>query len=171
MPQYFAEVLMRIYTKDERFHGLIQAAYRHILKDLVSADTPVQVVAAEHEESGGDGFDPAVLEPVTTATTMTMEGEGDDIDLPPIQVFRPSTPTPRPFVRHASTSALGVGQPGERGRTMGRTASFSDNQFTAVAPNFRGESPSRKPRGKRVVSDVTSERPGKTVKLSDKGGY
>ncbi|KAH7916640.1 hypothetical protein BJ138DRAFT_1051916 [Hygrophoropsis aurantiaca] len=34
MPSSFAEVLLRIYTKDSRFFGLIQAAYRVVLKSM-----------------------------------------------------------------------------------------------------------------------------------------
>ncbi|KAH7927042.1 HD-domain/PDEase-like protein [Leucogyrophana mollusca] len=34
MPSSFAEVLLRIYTKDSRFFGLIQAAYRQVLKSM-----------------------------------------------------------------------------------------------------------------------------------------
>lgn len=34
MPEKFGELLLRIYTKEERFMGLVQTAYRHVLRSL-----------------------------------------------------------------------------------------------------------------------------------------
>lgn len=34
MPEKFGELLLRVYTKEERFLGLVQAAYRHVLRSL-----------------------------------------------------------------------------------------------------------------------------------------
>lgn len=34
MPEKFGELLLRIYTKEERFMGLVQTAYRHVLRTL-----------------------------------------------------------------------------------------------------------------------------------------
>lgn len=42
MPEKFGEVLLRIYTKEERFMGLVQTAYRHVLRSL-----PIPGEAAE----------------------------------------------------------------------------------------------------------------------------
>lgn len=170
MPSSFGEVWLRIFTKDGMFHGLIQAAYRHILKNLVSSE-PHSMAAAEVEEAQEDGFDPAELAGPSAG--------GDDLDLHPIKVFRPGTPspahspsTPRMFGRNLSTASIGSASGTGRSRQMGRTPSFSENQFTAVPPNFRGESPSRKPRSKRGrdVSDSFDEgRPRKSARIADKG--
>ncbi|KAH0839456.1 hypothetical protein J3R83DRAFT_246 [Lanmaoa asiatica] len=191
MPSSFAEVWLRIYTRDGMFHGLIQAAYRHILKHLVSAGS--QAVAASVEEAQAqeeeEGFDPSVLG--GPAAAATAEVVGGDLDLQPIKMWQPGSPglgdrpsTPRTFSRNVSTmsvmsaSGLGVGSTGggvgrRASQTVGRTPSFSENQFTAVPPNFRGESPSRKPRSKRgrdVSDSVESERPRKSLrKMSEKG--
>ncbi|KAH0839509.1 hypothetical protein J3R83DRAFT_367 [Lanmaoa asiatica] len=157
MPSSFAEVWLKIYTKDGTFHGLIQAQ--------------------EEEE----GFDPSVLGgPAVAATAVVV---GGDLDLQPIKVWQPGSPglgdrpsTPRTFSRNVSTmsvmSASGLGSTGggvgrRASQTVGRTPSFSENQFTAVPPNFRGESPSRKPRSKRgrdVSDSVESERPRKSLR-------
>lgn len=167
MPSSFAELWLRIYTKDGKFHGLIQAAYRHILKQLVSEVQP----AAEEEHE--DGFDPDVLGGPATAAAAD-----DDLGLQPVKVFRPESPalgdspaTPRTFTRTVSTgSAVGVGSgPDRRSRALGRASSFSENRFTAVPPNFRSESPTRKPRSKRgreVSDNFESGRPKKSVRLS-----
>jgi len=183
MPSSFAEVWLRIYTKDGMFHGLIQAAYRHILKSLVSSDHSAAPIVEEVKEQE-EGFSPDVL-------AGPAAGEAGDPDLLPIKVWQPGSPTlgdgpstPRMFARGASTgsigsgSGLGVGAASagagaeRRGRTVGKTPSFSDNQFTAVPPNFRGESPSRKPRSKRgrdVSDSWDGGRPRKSARLSDKG--
>lgn len=34
MPEKFCELLLRVYTKEERFIGLVQAAYRHVLRSF-----------------------------------------------------------------------------------------------------------------------------------------
>lgn len=169
MPSFFAEVWLRIYTKDGTFHGLIQAAYRHILKNLVSSEAH----SVEEAQAQEDGFSPDVLGGPAVV---------EDLDLEPIKLGPPGMPTlgdrpttPRSFSRNISTasvtSASGLGV--RSTRAVGRTSSFSENQFTAVPPNFRGESPSRKPRSKRgrdVSDSFESERPRKSLRtLSEKG--
>ena len=175
MPKWFAEVWLRVYTKDETFHGLIQAAYRHILKNLTSASD--QSV----EEAQEEGFNPDILGgPVVVGGDLDL-----DLDLEPVKAWRPETPTlgngpstPGGFSRNVSavsaSSASGLGTISRRpSRTVGRTPSFSENQFTAVPPNFRGESPSRKPKSKRgrdVSDSLESGRPRKSLRtLAEKG--
>ena len=205
MPSSFAEVWLRIYTKDGMFHGLIQAAYRHILKGLVSSEG---LPTATEEEPEEEGFDPAVLggtplvmvaaPPPDAATEVEAgtrtearpdaEGGDGDLDVQPIfKVWKPGSPshadgpsTPRMTARNVSTSsvgsAAGTGTAAggrSRSRQFGRTPSFSENQFTAVPPNFRSESPSRKPRSKRgrdVSESFDGGRPKKTARLEDKVG-
>ncbi|KIJ12895.1 hypothetical protein PAXINDRAFT_82056 [Paxillus involutus ATCC 200175] len=149
MPSSFAEMCMRVYTKDGTFHGLIQAAYRHILKNL-PATGPI-------EEVKDDDFVPETLAP----------GISDNIKVwtPPSD----SPLTPREFSRNPSAASLGDTSRGRVSRSLGRTPSFSENQFTAVPPNFRGESPSR-PRSKRgrdVSDTVEGMRPRKSLRLSE----
>ncbi|KAI9460398.1 hypothetical protein HD554DRAFT_2206873 [Boletus coccyginus] len=178
MPSSFAEVWLRIYTKDGMFHGLIQAAYRHILKNLVSSDPGAAPIVEEvQEEVQAEGFSPDVLGGPSA-------GEADP-DL--LKVWQPGSPalgdgpsTPRMFARGASTGSVGSGSglgaapagADRRSRAKGKTPSFSDNQFTAVPANFRGESPSRKPkskRGREVSDSWDGGRPRKSARLSDKG--
>ncbi|KAG8218176.1 hypothetical protein J3R82DRAFT_3727 [Butyriboletus roseoflavus] len=170
MPCSFAEVWLRIYTKDETFHGLIQAAYRQIMKELASVEDQSTEEAPVQEE----GFAPEVLGGPAVSV------EDLDLDLEPAKVGRPGTPTlgnrpstPRQISRSFSTaSASGLGVANRHSpRTVGR--SFSENQFTAVPPNFRGESPSRKPRSKRARDGndgSESGRPRKSLRtLSERG--
>ncbi|KAH0833894.1 hypothetical protein J3R83DRAFT_11077 [Lanmaoa asiatica] len=140
MPSLFAEVWLRIYTKDRMFHGLIQAAYRYILKHLVSAGS--QAMAASVEEAQvqeeEEGFDPSVSGGPAVAETAVVVG--GDLDLQPIKVWQPGSPglgdrpsMPRTFSRNVSTmsvmsaSGLGVGSTGngvERPRPWGGRRAF-----------------------------------------------
>ncbi|KIJ58839.1 hypothetical protein HYDPIDRAFT_101908 [Hydnomerulius pinastri MD-312] len=154
MPSSFAEVWLRIYTKDGKFHGLIQAAYRHILKNLPATGP---------------------IEEITDSETI---GDQAAFEEPDIVVVKPWTPpsgspsTPREFSRNTSLSSVGgnnVSPSGRVSRAFARTPSFSENQFTAVPPNFRGESPSRIPRSKRGREggeSVDEGRPRKSIRLS-----
>ncbi|KAG9309841.1 hypothetical protein JVU11DRAFT_1149 [Chiua virens] len=179
MPSSFAEVWLRIYTKDGMFHGLIQAAYRHILKGLVSSEPHAQGMTPEEPEEPGaqaqDGFDPDTSGGVPVVTMISVD---DDLDLEPATVKRwPGLPpvnqmpaTPRGFSRNLSTASIGSGAE-HRSRSTGRTPSFSDNQFTSVAPDFRAPSPTRKPkskRGREVSESMENERPRKSVRLFEK---
>ncbi|KAI6119258.1 hypothetical protein EDD17DRAFT_1482744 [Pisolithus thermaeus] len=121
MPSVFAEVWLRVYTKDCQFFGLIQAAYRQILKML----QPSEGAATSDEQQPADEVAPEELD---DPEVMVNE-----------QLHRPSTPL--------ASNTIGANR---RGRTFGRTPSFSDNAFTTVPPNFRDVSPSRKPRSKRA---------------------
>lgn len=241
MPSSFAEVWLRIYTKDEAFHGLVQAAYRHILSNLVSLASSPSLpgsppAAAVDEDMEQDGFDADVLlgnQATEEAEVMIQvvgegegagagagagaamkvdekEGDGSDLDIEPAKTWRPNAPTSRggiglgppplppsragrrTFSRNVSTASVGsVGSVEGRtsrsvGRGTGRTPSFTENKFTAVAPNFRGESPSRKPskRGRERGRDVSAgggdvgsggsgmeenERPKKSPRMSSVG--
>lgn len=40
MPPVFAEVVLRVYTKKQKFYGLVQAGYRAILADLHATNSP-----------------------------------------------------------------------------------------------------------------------------------
>ncbi|KAH0833891.1 hypothetical protein J3R83DRAFT_11068 [Lanmaoa asiatica] len=144
-PSSFAEVWLRVHTKDGTCRGLIQAAYRHILKHLVSAGSQTVVASVGEAQAREEGFDLSVLGgPVAAATAEVCS-------------------------RSRCGKDWGTDR---RRRTVGRTPSFAENQLTAVPPNFRDESPSRKPRSKRgrdVSDSVESERPRKSLgKMSEK---
>ncbi|EGO30167.1 hypothetical protein SERLADRAFT_358952 [Serpula lacrymans var. lacrymans S7.9] len=79
MPSSFAEVLLRIYTKEERFVGIVQAAYREILMTLP------------------DHVPQSPLRPAQDAPTAT---------LTPPATEAPSTP--RALSRNVSLSQIGV---------------------------------------------------------------
>lgn len=161
MPSSFAEIWLRIYTKEAKFFGLIQAAYRYVLRTLQPSDFP------EDQRMDIDHGSPPL----------------DDIVkkwVPPSTLESPSTP--RTFSRNSSVGSLAERRsstgnlapsattPGRQSRPFGRTPSFSDNQFTTVPPNFRDPSPSRKPRSKRMrdSSDniVEGARPTKNIRIA-----
>lgn len=158
MPRSFAEVWLRIYTKECKFFGLVQAAYRQILKMLQPSD-----VGDEHpHDEAEQELDPDSMIKIWTPGTETES---------------PGTPRSRNAsigsladLRAAAGQSARSSTPGTaRGRTVGRIPSFSDNQFTTVPLNFRDPSPSRKPRSKRIrdVSDtMDGAPPSKSLRLA-----
>lgn len=175
MPSVFAEVWLRVYTKDCQFFGLIQAAYRQILKML----PPSEGEAASVEQQPADEVAPE--EPDNPEVMVKLWTPSTPLDSPspppPASSRKPSvgllaehrpSPGAGPSTNTDSPPAPAPGPGGEqvhrpstpltsntigtnrRGRTFGRNPSFSDNAFTTVPPNFRDVSPSRKPRSKRA---------------------
>lgn len=130
MPAVFAEVLLRVYTRDVRyvgialldafilnircrFFGVIQAGYRQILQTM-----PVE------EEAGPSSVTP----PATEAPT-----------------------TPRPHSRNPSLGILPGTTTRENTPKTGGTPSFSreDNEFMTVSRDHGPTSPTRRSRNKR----------------------
>ncbi|KAI6096736.1 hypothetical protein F5141DRAFT_561444 [Pisolithus sp. B1] len=172
MPSVFAEVWLRVYTKDCQFFGLIQAAYRQILKML----QPSEGAATSDEQQPADEVAPEELDnpevmvklwtpldsPLSTPPTSSRKASGGLLAEhrpspgvgPSLSTGSPPAPGPGPGSEqlHRPSTPLASNTIGtnRRGRTFGRTPSFSDNAFTTVPPNFRDVSPSRKPRSKRA---------------------
>lgn len=172
MPSTFAEVWLRVYTKDCQFFGLIQAAYRQILKMLQPSEGVVASDEQQHEDEVAPE-DPEVMvklwtpstsldSPLSTPRTSSRKASASSLAEhrpgpgagPSPSIGSPSAPGAGPGsdqLRRPSTplSSNTMGN-NRRGRAFGRTPSFSDNAFTTVPPNFRDVSPSRKPRSKRA---------------------
>ncbi|KIL63305.1 hypothetical protein M378DRAFT_673967 [Amanita muscaria Koide BX008] len=133
MPAYFAEVLLRVYTKQTDFFGIVQAGYRAVLAEL------------EKMSTSGDEADFMDSFPFPSLTNQ-------EITTPPT-TDPPSTP--RALSRNQS-SGFGVGSlsrnssanfgPGTFSRHTSANfgaAPFSNNNFTTVSPTFRPPSPTR----------------------------
>ncbi|GBE79040.1 HD-domain/PDEase-like protein [Sparassis crispa] len=107
MPQTFGEVLLRVYTRDPRFYGLIQAGYRELL--------------AHSNEEFEEAREDADVLPLSLS--------------PPI-TEAPSTPRPaqRSMSRVASGARLFGGEEPGTG-TSGKT--WSNNAFTSVPTNYK----------------------------------
>ncbi|KAI6027108.1 hypothetical protein EDC04DRAFT_2718583 [Pisolithus marmoratus] len=175
MPAVFQEVWLRVYTKDCQFFGLIQAAYRQILRML----QPSEGVAAPDEQQHEGAVTPK--EPDNPEAMVKLWTPSTSLDsllsTPPMSSRKLSAsslaehrsgPGTGPSPSTGSPRAPGPGPSGDqlhrpstpiasntvgtnrRSRSFGRNPSFSDNAFTTVPPNFRDVSPSRKPRSKRA---------------------
>lgn len=57
MPATFGEVLLRIYTRDARFFGLIQHGYRLILQDLPSLPEELSSYGSDHPSTPTGALD------------------------------------------------------------------------------------------------------------------
>lgn len=52
MPAHFAEVLLRVYTKDVRFFGIVQAGYRSLLARIAKESEPTSIDVQGSESDG-----------------------------------------------------------------------------------------------------------------------
>ncbi|KAG6894799.1 hypothetical protein C0992_004592 [Termitomyces sp. T32_za158] len=123
-PQFFAELLVRIFTRDTRYFGVIQAGYRSCLKKLESR------IASQIP-------DQLVLNPMFPTITSSSQSLAEMTPTPSPPGHDPPAPTtPRTFSRVSSFSRTG---------TAGTTdaALFENNYFTTVARSFAPPSPSR----------------------------
>ncbi|KAF5309226.1 hypothetical protein D9619_012739 [Psilocybe cf. subviscida] len=111
MPPYFAEVLLRIYTKNPKFFGLVQAGYRVVMSDLAmrfQTDAEESILLPDIEVNRAeDGMAPT-----------------------PPETEAPSTP--KATSRDSSFT--------HRKSASGSTP-YSENSFTTVAPDFVPPSP------------------------------
>ncbi|OCH87676.1 HD-domain/PDEase-like protein [Obba rivulosa] len=118
MPAAFGEVLLRIYTRDSRFFGLIQAGYREVLAKMPS-------------------------EPTTHPQPQTQLPAYREVT-PPMQSHTPpdsETPmTPRAQTRSLSTipEAPDAAVPSVPGSAHVQATPFRDNSFMSVGLNHKG---------------------------------
>ncbi|KAG6877685.1 hypothetical protein C0993_005105 [Termitomyces sp. T159_Od127] len=130
MPEFFAELLVRIFTRDTDYFGVIQAGYRLCLERLPSRiedPTPDQLVLQP-------------MFPIVPPSSRSLAGI-TPTPSPPVHDL-PVPTTPRIFSRVSSFSRTGPG-----GTTD--AAPFSNNNFTTVERSFAPPSPSRKSKRRR----------------------
>jgi hypothetical protein len=131
MPRYFAEELLRVYTKNTNYFGIVQAGYRAVLG---------QMGMMNDDSAFEDSFPLPLLnnaEPTPTATEAPTTPRQFSRN-PSMTLGTAAPSTPRQFSRNPSM-------------TFG-TAPFSNNSFTTVSPTFRPPSPSaahKKPQKKK----------------------
>ncbi|EPQ59809.1 HD-domain/PDEase-like protein [Gloeophyllum trabeum ATCC 11539] len=158
MPSVFGEVLLRVYTKDERFFGIVQAGYRAVLAEMPELD-PAGEAAPRTQAAAG-----------TNAGITTWSGDRDlsvsfrEGTPPPSDATLPVTPGFQTPPRASSTSTLtsvrsfGRSQSGPvgMGLSAGRTISVRDiNHFTTVPKNYVPKSPTHGHKRKRSRADTS----------------
>ncbi|EIM85360.1 HD-domain/PDEase-like protein [Stereum hirsutum FP-91666 SS1] len=130
MPEVFGEVLLRVYTKDIRYFGLIQAGYRSLLRSMPSQPDPTTPEK------------PTAHAPFDSPSTPTNAATAEDA---------PSTPK-APFSRVSSRGygSLGLGT----GASGVDDSPFADNEFMTVSKRFplAPASPSRSGGGGGVLA-------------------
>ncbi|KAF8164734.1 hypothetical protein B0H34DRAFT_686383 [Crassisporium funariophilum] len=145
MPQYFAEDLLRVYTKKSQFFGLVQAGYRAILAsmpDQLEASPPPETLAAS-----------GVVGPTPPATEA------------------PSTPTQTHSRTGSFTLLTGGGISASAGGEVINTP-FSNNSFTTVPPSFAPRSPSQGSRKlRRHESGSSLKRLREELETGSESGY
>ena len=137
MPQYFAEILLRVYTKKAELIEIVQAGYRAILRDLedqigrlaLNESDPPDQIDVDKSSSRRLGLQ------IDRKRSMNLE------PTPPVSEA-PSTPkTSGPKIR----SSVKYSTP------------FSNNEFMTVCKSTRLASPSRKlEKRKETGGDVSS---------------
>ncbi|KAI0640534.1 HD-domain/PDEase-like protein [Trametes meyenii] len=171
LPSAFGEIMLRVYTRESRFFGLVQLGYRTVLTNFEIPPAPESVPPSREH---------------TADTEETVAGGVDlplDLGPDPVDLLTPPAETPtgtgtgtagglgarrRTLSRSATAgmAALGVGTgPGTRARALSalsgrsksarldRTASgrivaeVGDNVFTKVPPNYKLVSPKRGAKG------------------------
>ncbi|KAI0303038.1 hypothetical protein BC826DRAFT_982978 [Russula brevipes] len=127
MPNQFAEILLRVYTKDVRFFGIVQAGYRSLLENYMQSSGPTSI---DVQVSDSDGVPerprtPTTLSRVSSLTkSFSVEpGDSGESGSPYHNQFttvakaygkslvHPTSPTkllaPRPTIARALNSDLG----------------------------------------------------------------
>ncbi|KAG6908133.1 hypothetical protein DXG01_005961 [Tephrocybe rancida] len=140
MPNFHAELLVRIYTKTAEYFGVVQAGYRKCLAEL-----PAQINDPKPDELVLQPLFPVAAGFTSRLPSLALSEEGSMEQTPPL----PDTPvptTPRTFSRVSSFS-MGGG-------SMDPTLPFSNNSFTTVDPGFVPKSPSRGQKRQRVDSGL-----------------
>src|SRR6266511_1304517 len=143
MPTYFAEVLLRVYTKNPEHIEIVQHGYRAILKSL--EDEPglamVNLIPDEVDLNRGVGMG-------KENERLGREESVSAVPTPP-ESEAPTTPkmsASRVHSRNASIIMKGSG--GVGGSTGLPSTPFSINEFTTVGKKDTPRSPSRKEKGR-----------------------
>jgi len=136
MPPTFGEALLRVYTRDTRFYGLVQAGYRELLKTIPDPQRPApDSQATEDPDPFAD--EPEVLLMGPSLTPPTTE--------------EPSTPPRKQRSFSRVKSAPGVFGPREK-------TPFTNNTFMQVPKNYKPVSPTGELRGAKRAGSVTGKR-------------
>ncbi|KAG5350405.1 hypothetical protein C0989_011193 [Termitomyces sp. Mn162] len=158
MPQFFAELLVRIFTRDVDYFGVIQAGYRRCLQKLpsqINDPTPDQLVLepmfpiTPPVQSQSQSF----AEITPTPSPPVLANDHGLVPSAPAPVPVPTTPRTFSRVSSFSRPGHGLGRGGGGGGGGGSTTDptpFSNNNFTTVDMSFAPPSPSRKAKRRRV---------------------
>lgn len=155
LPGAFGEIMLRVYTREPRFYGLVQLGFREVLRDFKIPPAPPSRAATEELED--------------TAVDLPLELGPDPMDLltppaeSPLASASAAGPGKRQLSRAASANVAGLGAPKPKGRvatgrsksamldrtTSGLVMDVGENVFTKVPPTYGSTSPTRRAKGKK----------------------
>lgn len=182
MPSYFAEVLLRIYTKNRNIFGLVQAGYRRVLKHLQDGIERGTIQPPEQTECNATcSCSCHVNPPVPTAQIPKLELTAPD-ELPPGAptppvTEAPSTPKASAHSRQGSFSFPTMGGSAGPGSASTPHLNFNTNVFTTVPPTYvppgspsTAAAKNRKPRSKGVQGRHMSGSSNSSMESIDSAG-
>lgn len=167
LPGAFGEIMLRVYTREPRFFGLVQLGFREVLRGFTIPPAPPSRAATEELEDGGIDI-PLDLGP-------------DPMDMltPPAESPSASAPAAglgtrlgkKQLSRAASANVAGLGAP-KKGRvatgrsksamldrtSSGRVTDVGENVFTKVPPTYGSTSPTRRAKGQKREREREEER-------------
>ncbi|KAI0637570.1 HD-domain/PDEase-like protein [Trametes polyzona] len=173
LPAAFGELMLRVYTRDPRFFGLVQLGYREVLRRFkIPPAPPSREATAEPDDAHAHGGQ------VDLALQLDAEDE-TDLLTPPAESPAASASALASGAKarkaalgravSASVGALGLGA-SPRGRApVGRSKSamldrsgsvrteVGENVFTKVPPTFSQRSPTRQGKGVKRVREREEE--------------
>lgn len=159
LPGAFGEIMLRVYTREPRFFGLVQLGFREVLRGFTIPPAPPSRAATEELEDAGIDI-PLDLGP-------------DPMDMltPPAESPSASAPAAslgtrlgkKQLSRAASANVAGLGAPKAKGRvatgrsksamldrtSSGRVTDVGENVFTKVPPTYGSMSPTRRAKGQK----------------------
>ncbi|RDX44748.1 HD-domain/PDEase-like protein [Lentinus brumalis] len=148
LPRSFGELMLKVYTREARFFGLVQLGYREVLKqfnDMQERDTTATGLFSG--DVGGDLGDEEVDMSEGTHIPVT----------PPADAPAPVTPKAKGrALTKVVSRGRAVSRHGSLGGMVPEPVSLKDNPFTTVPANFNPQSsPQRK--GKRKEQEKVKE--------------
>ncbi|EIW62271.1 HD-domain/PDEase-like protein [Trametes versicolor FP-101664 SS1] len=180
LPGAFGEIMLRVYTREPRFFGLVQLGFREVLRGFTIPPAPQSRAATEELEDGGIdipldlGPDPLdMLTPPAESPSASAPADGLGTRLGKKQLSRAAS---------ANVAGLGATKPRARAATgrsksamldrtsSGRVTDVGENVFTKVPPTYGSTSPTRRAKGQKREREREEERLTEEASTSGAGG-
>ncbi|KAI0368467.1 HD-domain/PDEase-like protein [Pilatotrama ljubarskyi] len=162
LPSSFGEIMLRVYTREPRFFGLVQLGYREVLRDFeIPPAPPSRDATTEPDEEGAGAVDLPLeldigpvdaVDPLTPpADTPTASSSARARDLTRAVTVAGTSRGPGPRTRAASRRSLSSMLGGTPGGAV------RENVFTKVPPTYGPRSPTRRAQGQKREREKEGE--------------
>ncbi|KAI0706868.1 hypothetical protein C8T65DRAFT_740425 [Cerioporus squamosus] len=151
LPRSFGELMLKVYTREARFFGLVQLGYREVLKQFNEMQ--------ERESAAGGLFSGDFGGDLGEDDIDMSEGPKHTPVTPPADAPAPATPKPKPRTLSKVVSrGRALSRHGSLGGMVPDPVPLKDNPFTTVPANFNPQlSPQRKGKRKEKEKVVAGE--------------